>query len=56
MPPTRRSRGDTKVLFGVLSLGQAELAGAGDSFGAPLDLEFAEDLPIVSFYRVQGEE
>ena len=23
---------------------------------APLDLEFAEDLPIVSFHRVQGEE
>jgi hypothetical protein len=37
-------------------LGQSEFAGARDSFGAPLDLEFAEDLPIVSFHRVQGEE
>ena len=48
--------GHESVWFGVLFLGQAELAGARDSFGAPLDLEFAEDLPIVSFHRVQGEE
>src|SRR5205085_2904093 len=38
------------------SLGQTELAGARDSLGAPLDLEFAEDLAIVSFDRVQGEK
>jgi hypothetical protein len=25
-------------------------------FGAPLDLKFAKDYPIVSVYRVQGEE
>jgi len=34
------------VLFGVLFLRQTQLAGARDSFGAPLDLEFAKDLPI----------
>lgn len=33
-------------------VGQTQLAGACGSFGARLDLEFAEDLPIVSFYRV----
>jgi hypothetical protein len=37
-------------------LNQAQLAGACDRFGAPLDLEFAENLAIVSFDRVQGEE
>jgi len=37
-------------------LRKTELLGACHSFGAPLDLEFAEDLPIVSFHRVQGEE
>ena len=37
-------------------LQQAQLAGACDRFGAPLDLEFAKDFPIVSFHRVQGEE
>src|SRR5438552_2633647 len=47
---------DTKVLFGVLFLPQTQLAGARDSFGAPLDLELAKDLPIVSLDRVQGEE
>src|SRR3977135_2818198 len=53
---------DTKVLFEVLLWGErvqlrkTELPGACHSFGAPLDLEFAEDLPIVSFHRVQGEE
>ena len=45
------------MLFGVLStLRQAELTGARNSFGAPLDLEFAKDPPIVAFDRVQGEE
>ena len=44
------------MLFGVLFLRQTQLAGARDSFGAPLDLEFAKDLPIVSLDRVQGEE
>ena len=33
-----------------------QLAGAGHRFGAPLDLEFAEDFPVVPFHRVQGEE
>ena len=37
-------------------LGQAELARACDRLSTPLDLEFAEDLAIVSFDRVQGEE
>ena len=35
---------------------QTQLAGACDGFGAPLDLELAEDLAIVSFHRVQCEE
>ncbi len=56
MAPRWCCHGDTKVLFGVLFLRQTQLAGARDSFGAPLDLEFAKDLPIVSLDRVQGEE
>ena len=40
----------------TVRLQQAQLAGTGDRFGAPLDLEFAEDFPIVPFHRVQGEE
>ena len=35
---------------------QTQLAGACDSFGAPLDLELAKDLAIVSFHRVKGKE
>ncbi len=35
---------------------QTQLAGTGYSFGAPLDLQFAKDIPIVPFDRVQGEE
>jgi hypothetical protein len=56
MAPRWCCHGDTKVLFGVLFLRQTQLAGARDSFGAPLDLEFAKDPPVVSFHRVQGEE
>ncbi len=37
-------------------LQQTQRAGTCDRFGAPLDLEFAKDVPIVSFHRVQGEE
>src|SRR5579872_297708 len=37
-------------------LQQTQLAGTCDRFGAPLDLEFAKDSPIVSFHRTQGEE
>src|SRR6266581_31617 len=37
-------------------LQQTQLTGTCDRFGAPLDLEFAKDFPIVSFHRVQGEE
>ncbi len=40
----------------TLRLQQTQLAGTCDSFGAPLDLEFVKDFPIVSFHRVQGEE
>jgi hypothetical protein len=40
----------------TLRLQQTELAGTCDRFGAPLDLEFAKDFPIVSFHGVQGEE
>ena len=38
------------------TLRQTQLAGAGDCFGPPLDLELAEDLAVVAFHRVQGEE
>ena len=37
-------------------LQQTQLAGTCDRFGAPLDLEFVKDFPIVSFHRVQGKE
>ena len=37
-------------------LQQTQLAGTCDRFGAPLDLEFAKDFPIVSFHRIQGEK
>jgi hypothetical protein len=40
----------------AVRLRQTQLASARDSFGAPLDLEFAKDPPVVSFHRVQGEE
>ena len=43
-------------MFGVLFLRQAQLSGARDSFGAPLDLEFAKDLSIVFLDLIQGEE
>jgi len=48
---------DTK-LAGKLRfrLQQTQLAGAGDSFGAPLDLEFVKDNPIVPFNSTQGQE
>jgi hypothetical protein len=37
-------------------LQQAQLAGARYSFGAPSDLEFAKDVPVVSFDGNDGEE
>src|ERR1700693_4121757 len=37
-------------------LQQAQLAGTCDRFGAPLDLEFAKDFPIVPFHSTQGKE
>ena len=37
-------------------LQQTQLAGTCYSFGAPLDLQFAEDFLIVPFNRDQGEE
>ena len=40
----------------TLRLQQAQLARTGDSFGAPLNLEFAKDFLIVPFHRVQGQE
>ncbi len=40
----------------TFQLQQTQLAGTCDRLGAPLDLEFAKDFPIVSFHRVQGEE
>jgi hypothetical protein len=37
-------------------LQQTQLAGADNRFDAPLDLEFAEDTPIVPFNSIQGQE
>ena len=42
--------------IGTLTLQQTQLTGAGDGFGAPLNLQFAIDIAIVPFDRVQGEE
>ena len=30
--------------------------GAGDGFGAPLDLQLIEDIPVVALDRAQGQE
>ena len=35
---------------------QTQFAGAGDGFGAPLNLQFVEDFAVMPFDRVQGEE
>jgi hypothetical protein len=37
-------------------LQQAQLTGARYCFGAPSDLEFAKDVPVVSFDGNDGEE
>ena len=37
-------------------LQQPQLAGMCDRFGTPLNLQFAKDVAIVPFDRVQGEE
>ena len=37
-------------------LRQVQLAGAGDGFGAALHLEFVEDVTVVPFDGVQGQE
>src|SRR5262245_43424316 len=34
---------------------QAQLAGTGHGFGAPLDLQLAKDLPLGACDRMQGE-
>src|SRR5437868_10761548 len=49
-------RGSKRVEVLKLWLQQTQLAGTCDRFGAPLDLEFVKDFPIVPFHRVQGEE
>ena len=33
-----------------------QLPGTGDRFGAPLDVEFTKNLPVVPFYRIQGNK
>ena len=40
----------------TLRLHQPQFAGTCYGFGAPLDLQFAKDNPIVSFNSTQGEE
>ncbi len=54
-PLARRSRSE---FAGKRSSGlqQAQLAGARYSFGAPSNLEFAKNVPIVPFNSNQGEE
>ena len=48
---------DTKFVRKLtFMLQQTQLAGTCYSFGAPLDLQFAVDNPIVSFNSTQGEE
>jgi len=44
--------------YGMIALGlqQAQLAGAGNRFGAPLDLQLVKDDAGVSLDRAQGEE
>ncbi len=37
-------------------LDETKLAGTGDGFGAPLDLELAKDSQIVPFHRTQSYE
>lgn len=46
------------VMVGIIGRGlqQAQLTGAGDGLGAPLDHELAEDHAVVSFDRIHGEE
>jgi len=66
--PTRCDRTDTLVLLQVLFIGitgnikgnrslqQTQLAGAGDRFGAAVDLQFVENFAVMPFDRVQGQE
>ena len=37
-------------------LQQTQLVGAGDGFGAALDLKFVENPAVMPFDRVQGQE
>ncbi len=40
----------------IKALNQTQLAGTGDGFCTPLDLELTEDIPIVPLDRTDGEE
>ncbi len=40
----------------AFNLQQTQLAGAGNSFGAPVHLQFVKDFPIMPFNGIQGEE
>src|SRR5690348_15097827 len=57
MDRLRAARGYPRVRARLpFRLQQTQLAGTCGRFGAPLDLEFSKDFPIVPFHRVQGEE
>ncbi len=48
---------DAEIAGKLMSgLQQAQLAGARYRFGAPPNLEFAKDVPVVSFDGNDGEE
>jgi hypothetical protein len=40
----------------LIPLQQTQVAGTCDGFGAPLDVELAEDDPVVTLDGTQGEE
>lgn len=47
---------DVGIILPVFVLQQAELAGACHGLRAPRDLKLAEDLAVVPFHRIQGDE
>ena len=43
-------------MLGKIDLQQTQFAGAGDGFGAALNLQFVKNFSVMPFDRVQGEE
>ena len=44
------------MLRKIDTLQQTQFAGAGDGFGAALNLQFVKNFAVMPFDRVQGEE